>query len=107
MDMSAHKKRFGRGANSPIAQSPNSPEALASPNSPIGQLGSKNISISQADQVMDSITDLVPADSQYRPKYFAALYRMGPVLFMQLADRARKGRSPQHLFRVLIDGKRA
>lgn len=97
------------GANSPIAQLPNSPEDLSSSNSPnslIGQLAGKKINIQEADRVMESIVDLVPQDSNYRPKYYAALYRMGPALFVELADRARKGRSPQHLFRVLVDGRR-
>lgn len=89
--------------NSQIAQLPSSPEDLSSSNSPIRLLGNK-ITLETADKVMDSIADLVPLDSAYRPKYYAALYRMGPALFTQHADRARKGRFPQHLFRRLIDG---
>ncbi len=56
--------------------------------------------------VMGSIVDLVPLDSAYRPKYFAALYRMGPTSFVELADRARKGKFPPYLFGRLIDGKK-
>jgi hypothetical protein len=88
---------------------PNSPLALNSPNLVNSQANSlitnkSEVSLEQADTLMYSIRDLVPVDSDYRPKYFAALYRMGPARFWQLAERARKGKFPPHLFRRLIDG---
>jgi hypothetical protein len=73
------------------------------PNSQITS-NKSNLEIEQADSVMFSIRDLVPVNSEYRPKYYAALYRMGAEAFWQLAERARKGKFPPHLFRRLIDG---
>lgn len=88
---------------------PNSPLALNSPTIVDSQANNlitnkSRLSLEQADTVMYSIRDLVPIDSDYRPKYFAALYRIGPEKFYELAERARKGKLPPHLFRRLIDG---
>lgn len=59
------------------------------------------MNIQQADSVMSSVSDLV--NPAYKPKYYKALYRLGPDRFLALADRARTGKFPQHLFRHLID----
>jgi hypothetical protein len=70
-------------------------------NSPISPIADKRITTKQADTVMDSVADLVtPA---YKPKYYKALYQIGPGKFVHLADRARTGKYPSHLFRHLID----
>lgn len=87
-----------------VAQLP--PEGLPSSSSLSSSTGllARRIGLEDADKVMDSVADLLQPTDPYRPKYFKALYRMGPALFLELADRARKGKYPQHLFRRLIDG---
>lgn len=94
-------------ANSLIAQWANSLEAkkaIKQPNSPISLIGaskSKKLSVGAADTLMNSVSDLVsPA---YKPKYYKAMYRLGGQRFYDLAERARGGKYPPHLFRYLID----
>lgn len=62
---------------------------------------SNKMTTDEADKVMASVSDLVV--DNYRPKFFKALYKIGPNIFLDKAQRARKGRLPQHLFRYLID----
>lgn len=60
----------------------------------------------QADSVMEICEDLI-ADARYRPFFFKRLYAVGPTVFVQLADHARKyGKYPDRLFVKLLREQR-
>lgn len=46
------------------------------------------ITTREADGVIDSVGDLIN-DNNYRPFFYKHLYRLGPVRFLETADRAR------------------
>lgn len=64
-------------------------------------LNSKNTVTVTVVQTFKNLTDLIPEDD-YRPFYVKKYNELGYKRFMELANKARAGRQPQHLFTWLL-----
>lgn len=65
-------------------------------NSNLTKLSNSNSTVS-VREVFVNLTDLIP-DDDYKPFYVSKYNRLGYVRFMELANKARAGKTPQRLF---------
>lgn len=55
------------------------------------------LTTNQADKIIDSVDDLID-DKKYKPFFFKKLYKLGPTIFLQIAESSRKAKYPGHYF---------
>lgn len=57
----------------------------------------KNTVTVTVKQVMDNLTDVIPKDD-YMPYYVSQYRKLGYKRYMELANKARRGKDPKRLF---------
>ena len=70
--------------------------ALQYSNSRLSNLNNSNSTVT-CKEVLSSLTDLIPEDD-YKPFYVSKYNKLGYKRYMELANKARAGKSPQRLF---------